>query len=481
VGNDGAYFSKGLRLFKKGNVRAALLYFKRDIRAHPGRAESHYYLGLCRSRLGKNQEAARALEKARDLNPDLPALYLNMGIVYYKLEDYESAILVLKKAIEKDPKDASSLFFMGLSYQGDGEYEKSISPFEKAGKLDPDYTQPAWYYIGVAYYNVGREDDAREAFKKAINADPKSETAAVTRDLLNSLEAKGIAKKKTGKKWWLKGSGGAEYDDNLTEEESDTATGWADWAAVFEFEGGYRFVNSKPFEAEITYDFYQSFYEIFEESDEDISDMNTQTHTAGLSASVDLDKWDIGLDYDYTYMFLGGDSFMQTHSISPSVGWLAFPILYGNVSYIFSINDYFNDEDELRDAVNHSAGFDLFLFFMDYKGYVQVGYRAEIEDADGDEYDYLGHTAICAVQVKLPYESTIRFMYQYEFKDYSDITPSIGEEREDNKHTYNAVFTKELFDNFELKVDYEHIRSYSNLPAVDYHENVIYMGLSFFL
>ena len=481
AGDGEALFSRGLKQYKSGKFKSALEDLEKAVKARPNHAESHYYLGLCQSRLGRYEDAALALEEARDLNPDLPGLYLNLGIVYYKMESYESALLELNRATEKDPEDANAHFFMGLTYQGDGEYEKSIPPFEKARDLDPDYAQMSWYYIGIAYYKTGRGDDSEKALKTAINVDPKSDTANGAREMLNRVAAKETAKEKTKKRWWLKGSGGAEYDDNLTEEERDLATGFSDWAAVFEFEGGYRFLDRKPFEAEVTYDFYQSIYEVFQSPDDNTSDLNTQTHTAGVSANVDLDMWDIGMDYDYTYMFLGGDSFLQTHDISPNVGLLAFPFLYLNLSYNFGIKDYIEEEDDPRDAVYHSAGIDAFLFFMEYKGYVQVGYEAKIEDADADEFDYLGHTAICAVKFPLPYKSSLRLMYEYNFRDYENITPSIGEEREDNRHTFNAVFTKELFDNFEIKVDYKHVQSDSNLPTVDYHENVIYMGVSFFL
>jgi tetratricopeptide (TPR) repeat protein len=479
AGSDESAFSKGVREYKGGNFEGALKELEKAVQARPDHAASHFYLGLCLSRLGKNEDAALALEKARELNPKLPGLYLNLGIVYYKLEAFEPALLELNRAIEEDPKSGSAHLFKGMAFQGAGEYKKSIPPLEKARELDPDYTQLSWYYIGIAYYKTGRREAAEQAFRKAIDADPKSDTAGDAQDFLNTIAAKERAKEKVKKRWWIKGSAGIEYDDNLTVEERDIASGVDDWAAVFEFEGGYRFVDRKPFEAEVTYEFYQSFYEVFQDLEEDTSQLNNHSHTLGLSGNMDVDNWDFGLDYDYNYMLLGDDSFLQTHSISPSVGYLPLPILYVNLSYIFQIKDFLEEIDEPRDGVNHSVGFDTFLFFMKHKGYVQLGYRLESEDTTGDEFDYTGHIATCAVKIPLPYKSKVRFMYQYHFKDYLHITPSIGEEREDNRHTFNVVVTKEIFDYFELKVDYEHIRSDSNLPSVDYHENVVYMGVSF--
>lgn len=55
----------------------------------------------------------------------------------------------------------------------------------------------------------------------------------------------------------------------------------------------------------------------------------------------------------------------------------------------------------------------------------------------------------CAVQVALPYENKVRFSCQYRFRGYWHITQSIGEKREDKKHTFNVVVTKEVFDSFE--------------------------------
>jgi tetratricopeptide (TPR) repeat protein len=466
-------YSKGLANFKKGNFEKALSQFEEAVKTRPGKAEAHYYIGLTLSRLGRNDDAALALEKAGELNPKLPGLHLNLGIAYYKLEAFEPALLELSRELQKDPKNGSAHLFMGLTYQGQGQYEKSIPFLEKARNLDPDFNQLSRYYIGIAHYKAGRKDAARDAFKQAVDADPHSDTAKDAQDFLNTM----AGKEKVKKRWRIKADAGMEYDDNLTVEERDAASGVDDWAAVFELEGGYKFLDRKPFEGEITYNFYQSVY--FESDGQDTSQINTHSHDLGLSGGVDLDKWDIGLDYDYSFMLLGGDSFLQTHSISPSVGFLPLPILYINLSYILEIKDFLQEEDEPRDGLNNSGGFDVFLFFMEHKGYVQLGYRLEGEDTSGDEFDYLGHIATCAVQVPLPFQSKVRFMYRYRFKDYLHITPTIGEEREDNRHTFNVVVTKEIFDYFELKVDYEHIRSDSNLPSVDYHENVIYMGVSF--
>jgi hypothetical protein len=293
-------------------------------------------------------------------------------------------------------------------------------------------------------------------------------------DARNILDSTEEVHKRVGKRWWLTATAGAEYEDNLTVEEEEKFTDEEDIAAVIELEAGYKFPVPTPFEAEVSYDFYQSLFA-------DLSEYNLHSHTLGLSGSAELGKWDLGLDYYFTYMLLGGDPFWQTHRVIPSAGFMPWSNLYARVSYILWAKDFLEKENEPRDGVNHSVGVDVFLFFMDYRAYVRATYRLDGEDTSGDEFDYLGQILGFALKLPLPFETTFYCSYKYHFRDYGDITPSIGTEREDHRHALEFALKKTLFDGFELKVNYQYNNNDSNLPSADYHENIVFVGASYSL
>ena len=206
---------------------------------------------------------------------------------------------------------------------------------------------------------------------------------------------------------------------------------------------------------------------------------NLQSHSFGLSLGRDFDAFDVGIDYVYNYMTLEHDDFLRLQSISPRIGYSIREDLYASVSYWYQNKDFRQEVNEPRDGDNHSAGFDIFYFFWSNKAYLQLAYRFEDENTKGDEYDYKGHIVNAALRLPAPLQSNLRLAFKYHLKDYDNITPSIGVEREDSKKAYNIRWTKNMGKYFELKMDYEYTDSDSNLESVDYTKNVFFIALSF--
>jgi hypothetical protein len=264
---------------------------------------------------------------------------------------------------------------------------------------------------------------------------------------------------------------GFEYDDNLTVEQSDQVSEQNDSAVIFEVEGVYKYKDSIPFSPEVSYAFYQSLYD-------DYSQYDMQSHSLSLAGAKGYADFNFGLDYSYSDLTLDSDGFLGMHYASPSLGYSVTPDIYLHTSYIFMDKDFRQDANSARDAVNHSLGADIFYFFMDNKAYLKAGYRLEDENADGAEYEYLGHILSASLQV-MPFEKTkIRLVYKHHIKDYSNITQAIGTERDDTRNSCQLVVSRELYDNLELKLDYHYIANDSNVATNDYTENRVYAGLA---
>lgn len=416
---------------------------------------------------GKYESAIKAFQQIPKDDPKATEALSYLGISYYKMNDYDAALKSLQEYAGRKPDSGSAHFFMGLSYQGKKEFGKSISSFQKAGDLDPEFKQLAMYQIGLSSIQMSDTKTAESSLQRAINLDPASDTAEDARRLLASLPAA----RQNSKPWQLKLGAGWEFDDNLTVEEQGNASGQEDSAAVFEFEGKYFPETLSSYSGEVYYEFYQSLYE-------DFSEFDLQTHTVGLAGEQEVEGWDLGLDYNYSYMFLGGDGFLQTHSISPSAGKSWRPDLYTSFSYIFSDKNFRTDADAGRNGANNSLGGDAFYFFQDNKAFFQLGYRLENENTSSSEYDYLGHIFTAAAQSPTPLETKTRLAYKYHFKDYDNITESISSEREDKKQTINLTVTRVIVENFQLKFDYQYIDSDSNLSSSEYVENIVFLGVT---
>ena len=397
----------------------------------------------------------------------MPGLHLSLGIAYYKSKLYQAARSELSLAIQRNPNEASPYFFLGLTQQQLGEYRQSVASFAKASSLDPALSQSSWYYIGLAHFHDGKSDQAREALERSIDKDSGTQVAQNARDLLKK-DQRGIPIQKN---YSVYGGMGFLYDDNLTVSAQDLVSEEGDFAVVFELGGMYQFFNKGPYSAEVAYDFYQSLYF-------DIGEFNLQSHNISLSATREVDQWDLGLDYILGYSLLGGSSFLTTNMFIFGAGRSWDPKWYTRVSYMPIFKNFNQDFNDPRDGVNHSIGFDQFYFFSGKESYGQLGYRLMDEDTSGDQFDYIGHEVTLSGRIPTYYAGKLLLRYHLLWKDFQNITPSIGEERLDKRHTFQFTWTRIFEDMIEFKFDFQHIESDSNLPAVDYSENIVMMGVT---
>ncbi|MBA3973825.1 MAG: hypothetical protein C0504_06355 [Candidatus Solibacter sp.] len=70
------------------------------------------------------------------------------------------------------PRDARKAFERGLDRNKKQKFEEARTNLAKAVSLHPPYAE-AWYELGLAYEGLKQPDEASEAFKKSIEADPK--------------------------------------------------------------------------------------------------------------------------------------------------------------------------------------------------------------------------------------------------------------------------------------------------------------------
>ncbi|WLE97915.1 MAG: tetratricopeptide repeat protein [Candidatus Electrothrix communis] len=462
-----AVFDRGMTAFRNKAFNDARQSFETYVQGDSENALAFFYLGLTYNRLHAYADAARILEQARELDPGLPGVQLNLAISYYKQKLYKPALATLQQALEKDPESGEAHFFTGLALQGDGQFDKSISHLNRAMMLDPDYAQMALYYIGRAYFKTGQHQLAQKHLQQSAAIDPTSAIGQAAEEL-----AAGQAGRGSDRRWWLRAEIGYEYNDNLTVAETDTVSDEEDHAAIVEISGGLKLL-AQPIEAEITYDLYQSLYSEY-------SQFNMQSHRGGISASHDFSSWDFSLGYDYTYISLDGDEFMQTQSVMPMVG-LSVADLYVNTSYIWQTKDFLNDEDDRRDAQNYSGGMDFYLPSFKMIEMVNVGIRYESEGAEDEELDYTGPVLSGSLRFAVPWGITIRPFYKYQLKQYENMTLDLGEEREDIKQTLGVTMTKKLPYSLKVKGSYKYMDSDSNYSSSDYRENTVFLSLTYSL
>jgi len=114
---------------------------------------------------------------------------------------------------------------------------------------------------------------------------------------------------------------------------------------------------------------------------------------------------------------------------------------------------------------------------------VLLGYQFENEITTGAEFEYLGH--FLNVNVKLPVplldQTKVNLGYKFYFKDYKNVTASIGKKRDDFRHTAELGIYQPIYKKLHAKLKYQYINSISNLASSEYQENIVnlLLGIAF--
>ena len=118
------------------------------------------------------EAALEEAERAVVLDDSLPLARARLGWVYLAKMRHEEAITEGRRAIALDPNDADSYAQLGNILNWAGKPEEGIGLVEKAMRLNPHYPFSYLFYLGHAYYLLGRNDEAIALMKRVVTRAP---------------------------------------------------------------------------------------------------------------------------------------------------------------------------------------------------------------------------------------------------------------------------------------------------------------------
>jgi tetratricopeptide (TPR) repeat protein len=127
-------------------------------------------------KLGRNDDALKASEKAIDLDPNYVIAWNNKAAALINLGKYNDGLMAAEKAIELDPKYATAWSNRASALNSLGKYDEGLLAAEKAIELNPSYAI-ACSNKASALINLGKNDEALLAAEKATELDPNYASA----------------------------------------------------------------------------------------------------------------------------------------------------------------------------------------------------------------------------------------------------------------------------------------------------------------
>lgn len=221
--NDPAILS-GLStaLAAQQNFADAIQYSERVVRLAPNLAEEQFNLGNLYAKTGRKQEAKARFERAVEINPKLTVAQFNLGVLLAESGDYVEAEKVFAETVKKDPTLVEAHLNLGAIHLDNGRFDSAKACFEAAQKANPAHPSVGKYFgmlaiesgqnaeglellekaevrigknaellihKGNALLALKRQDEAAEAYREALEIEPKN---PVARRNLKRLESRKI-------------------------------------------------------------------------------------------------------------------------------------------------------------------------------------------------------------------------------------------------------------------------------------------------
>jgi tetratricopeptide (TPR) repeat protein len=212
------------RHFEKENYEEATRLLEKLAEEAPFFADVYNKLGFIYHQDGAFGKAAKAFEKALELNPKYTEASLNLAVTYNNLGRYEDSEAIFQKAAAEartgqgvlDPFIRGKLanqhaaladiyFDLGLydeatdeyrkavglgksfadlhtklaiAHREQGDFDEALEQFQAAMQINAKYI-PAYLHLGITHYKQGRVDEAVEVWEKALEVDPNAKTVKV--------------------------------------------------------------------------------------------------------------------------------------------------------------------------------------------------------------------------------------------------------------------------------------------------------------
>jgi len=119
---------------------------------------------------GRFEEALKELNKATEIAPYDPDVFLSIALTYDAMEDFETSIHYFKKSLNLNSEDPYIWTQLGITLSRMSRYGESINAFEQALDIDPSHVFSKWH-LALAYRTTGLYEDALRKFEECLSSD----------------------------------------------------------------------------------------------------------------------------------------------------------------------------------------------------------------------------------------------------------------------------------------------------------------------
>ncbi len=459
-------YSRALVHFNGGRYQEALPLLDEASRSEDHRAKALYWKGKAHHHLGDQASAERELRAALQADPALTEAALELGTLLVQSKRYGDAVGFLDRAASDPTLATDAAYFRGIARLKLRSYGGARADLERAASSEI-LGLPSRYYLGLVAYEQRDWSTAKQHLQAVATASPDSDLGREAARVLEKLKGARTAS------YQARAEFGLQYDDNLNlapDNDPLGITGIRDARATIGAGADLMLLEKDGLRLLAGYDFFQSVHF----SDDDF---NLQNHRPAVQVQYDAGKAQLGIATRYDYYSLDGRSFHQGVQALP---WVSIPEGdFGRTElfYRYRWRKFFLSRPgfefrDIRDARNHAAGIDQFIYLGSSRQYVKVGAQYAREDPSntaGERFGYDGFEVGTKLGWHFPeYSLDTAIGYSFRFEDY--FSQSAG--RDDREHQFLISIEKPMSERVTLVLGYLGVVNVSNKAAFEYERNI---------
>ncbi len=168
-GEPSTYYNLGLALADAGNFPEAAVQYRQALAKNPGYGLAANNLGSVLEKQGNTEEAKKWYARAIELNPRHTEAQNNLGAVLSAEGDLDRARACFGAAIDANPHFIHAHFNLSTlkKYTPDDPHLAALETLKaNAPKMDPETRLRFWFAIAKAWEDIGRYNDAFEAYRQ---------------------------------------------------------------------------------------------------------------------------------------------------------------------------------------------------------------------------------------------------------------------------------------------------------------------------
>jgi Flp pilus assembly protein TadD len=175
-------------LLTEGNYTDGILLLEFFRSESPDDPDILYNLGMAYSDQNQLPQAVEILAQVVKTRPDHVNGRVALGVAYLRSKQIEAGVKELQTAVEQEPENPGAQRNLGVGLAQLKRHAEAAEHFRKAAELAPQ-DQQAWYGYAKALEEMGN-DDADEAYKRAITADEYSQIAEFAKEARSRIARK---------------------------------------------------------------------------------------------------------------------------------------------------------------------------------------------------------------------------------------------------------------------------------------------------